>query len=300
MEPKVIAVAGASGNLGMRVVKALVERNVQVKALVRKNAPDGKIQSLKKIGADVVVTNYQSADELASSVEGVSCIVSTLLGLREVIVGTQSILLKAALTAGVPRFIPSDYSIDFVKLTSGQNRNLDLHREFQRIVDSSDISVTSILNGAFMDMLTGQAPMIQFQFKRVLFWENADQLLDFTTMDDTASFTAAAAIDESTPRFLRVAGEVTSARCIAETMTKVSGKEYKLFRAGSLNGLRLTKNLVKAFTPPTDDPFPAWQGMEYFHNMFEGRAKLEPLDNERYPEIHWTRLSDFMMANNMQ
>ncbi len=103
MEQKVIAVAGASGNLGMRVVKALVERNVQVKALVRKNAPDGKIQSLKKIGADVVVTNYQSADELASSVEGVSCIVSTLLGLREVIVGTQSILLKAALTAGVQR-----------------------------------------------------------------------------------------------------------------------------------------------------------------------------------------------------
>lgn len=32
----------------------------------------------------------------------------------------------------------------------------------------------------------------------------------------------------------------------------------------------------------------AWQGMQHMRHMFNGRAKLEPLDNDRYPTIRWT------------
>jgi hypothetical protein len=39
-------------------------------------------------------------------------------------------------------------------------------------------------------MLTGQMPLILFKLKRVLYWGDADQRMDFTTMDDTAAFTA--------------------------------------------------------------------------------------------------------------
>jgi hypothetical protein len=28
--------------------------------------------------------------------------------------------------------------------------------------------------------------------------------------------------------------------------------------------------------------------MQYMHNMFSGLAKLDPIDNARYPGIHWT------------
>jgi len=40
-------------------------------------------------------------------------VVSALAGLRDVIVETQAALLDAAIKARVPRFIPSDFSIDF-------------------------------------------------------------------------------------------------------------------------------------------------------------------------------------------
>jgi hypothetical protein len=36
--------------------------------------------------------------------------------------------------------------------------------------------------------------------------------------------------------------------------------------------------------------------MQYMHNMFSGKAKLEPLDNDRYPGIRWTTVRDVLAA----
>ncbi len=38
---------------------------------------------------------------------------------------------------------------------------------------------------------------------------------------------------------------------------------------------------------------PTWQGMQYMVNMFSGAGKLEPLDNDRYPELTWTKWETF-------
>jgi hypothetical protein len=83
-------------------------------------------------------------------------------------VETQTVLLDAAIKADVPHFIPSDYSIDFTKFPAGENRNLDLRRDFHKRLDKTSISATTIFNGAFADMLTGQMPLILFRLKRVL------------------------------------------------------------------------------------------------------------------------------------
>lgn len=293
MEQKIIVV-GATGNLGMRVAKALLESGANVTVVVRKSSSAPKLDELRLRGARTTVANFDSVDNLASHFVGASCIVSTLLGLQDIMVETQTLVLNAAIKAGVPRFIPSDYCSDFRNVATGQNRNFDLHREFQLRIDATDIAATSILNGAFMDLLLGQAPIIQYGFKRVLYWENADQLLDFTTMDDTATFTAAAAMDNETPRYLKIVGEQISARSIAETMTLLTGSEFRLLRAGSVRSLRLMSNVVRSLTPPTNDPFPVWQGMQYSCSMFDGSAKLDPVDNERYPDIRWTRLGEFL------
>jgi hypothetical protein len=80
--------------------------------------------------------------------------VSALQGLGDVIVDMRTALLEGAIEAGVPRFIPSDYSIDFTKLPPGENRNLDLRRDFHKRLEKTPIFATTILNGAFADMLT--------------------------------------------------------------------------------------------------------------------------------------------------
>jgi nucleoside-diphosphate-sugar epimerase len=174
------------------------------------------------------------------------------------------------------------------------NRNLDLRREFHRRLDKAPIAATSILNGMFADMLTGQAPFILFKVKRVVYWENADQRMDFTTMDDAAEFIAAAALDAVTPRFLRIAGNQVSARGLMRIASDVTGEDFRLLRAGGLERLETLIRFTRAVLFWSRALYPPWQGMQYMHNMFSGRVKLAPLDNDRYPGMRWTTVRDVL------
>jgi hypothetical protein len=55
--------------------------------------------------------------------------------------------------------------------------------------------------------------------------------------------------------------------------------------------------LTRAIVPKNDAVYPPWQGMQYMHNMFGGQAKLESLDNSRYPHAHWTSIRDVIAAS---
>ncbi len=294
MNPPVIVVAGASGNLGGRIARALRERAAGVHGLVRKGTAPDRVERLRDLGVVVSSIDLTSGSEVAAECSGASCVVSALQGLRDVIVEAQTVLLDAAIEAGVPRFIPSDYSIDFTGLPPGGNRNLDLRREFNGRLDKAPIAATSIFNGAFADMLTGRMPLILFRLKRVLYWGDADQRMDFTTIDDTAAFTASAALDASTPRALRIAGDQLSARELAEVVSEVAGEKFRLFRAGGLGTLDALIKVTRSLAPGGERLYPAWQGMQYMRDMFDGRAKLEPLDNDRYPGMRWRTVRDVL------
>jgi nucleoside-diphosphate-sugar epimerase len=296
MNGTTVVVAGATGNLGGRIARTLRDRGASVTALVRHGTARDRLERLQKLGMTIASVDLSSASQVAPACSGAECVVSALAGLRDVIVEAQTVLLDAAIKAGVPRFIPSDYSIDFTKFPPGENRNLDLRREFHQRLDKASIRATTIFNGAFAEMLTGQMPVILFKWKRVLYWGNADQRLDFTTMDDTAAFTASAALDPSTPRFLRIAGDQLSARELAAVASEVTGKQFRLFRAGSLRMLGALIKVARLIGPGEKELYPAWQGMQYMRNMFDGRAKLGPLDNDRYPGIRWTTARDVISA----
>jgi len=296
MNDPTIVVAGATGNLGGRIARALLERGASVRALVRNSPRGDKVERLREMGITIASVDLSAASQVAQACLGAACVVSALAGLRDVIVDAQTVLLDAAIKAGVPRFIPSDYSIDFTKFPPGENRNLDLRREFHQRLDKASIRATTIFNGAFAEMLTGQMPLILFKRKRVLYWGDADQRMDFTTMDDTAAFTASGALDPSTPRFLRIAGDQLSARELAVVVSEVTGKKFRLFRAGGLGMLGTLIKVARTVAPGKKELYPAWQGMQYMRNMFDGRAKLEPLDNDRYPSIRWTTARDVLSA----
>lgn len=291
-----IVLAGATGALGLYIAHYLRQRGATVRALVRPtSSTKAEAESLRLQGVSVVVVDYQNTEELTQACEGASCVISALSGLHDVIVDTQTRLLEAAVAAGVPRFIPSDFSADFTHLPDGSNRNFDFRREFQRRLDKAPIQATSILNGMFMDLLTGQAPVVLQGPRRVVYWGNADQPLDFTTMQNTAEYTAAAALDATTPRFLRIAGEVASIRGLQAAATAATGKPFKLFRVGGLGVLATMIKVTKTLMPAENEVFPPWQGMQYLHNMYSGLAKLaEPLDNARYPNIRWTKVQDLL------
>ncbi|MCC2546768.1 NmrA family NAD(P)-binding protein [Hymenobacter sp. BT175] len=295
-----IILAGATGDLGGQIAERLLGHGARVRALVRKGSAGAKPDGLRRRGAEVVEVDFGSVEDLTKACAGGTCVVSALSGLRDVIVEAQGRLLHAAVAAGVPRFIPSDYSIDYTKLAPGSNRNLDLRREFSQRLDQAPIRATSVLNGMFTDLLTGQAPVVLFNLKRVVYWGSADQPLDFTTTADTAAFTAAAALDATTPRYLRVAGEVATIRDMQAAASAATGEQFKLLRAGGLGFLAAMIRFTRAVMPKSDDVFPPWQGMQYLHNMFTGLPKLAPLDNARYPAIRWTLVQEVLASRPVQ
>lgn len=298
MTQPLIVVAGANGKLGEMIVKSLLQRHARVRALVRAKSASENLNGLKSSGAQILEVDFSRPETLISACDGADCVVSALSGLRDVIIDAQSALLDAAVAAKVKRFIPSDFSIDFTQLPLGSNRNLDLRREFQKRIDSAPISATTIFNGAFADMLTGQAPFILFKFNRVLCWGNPDQTMDFTTMQDTANFTAEVAIDPTTPRFLRISGNRVSARDLAAIATCRMKRNFKILKPGNLEALGLFIKVVRKISPDRGELYPAWQGMQYMHNMYSGLAGSVELSNQRYPGLSWTSVSEILEAMN--
>ena len=290
-----ILVAGATGNLGSQIITSLREKGANVRAVGRPGTDPEKINKLEQQGVEVVPVDMSDAAQLTEACEGVACVVSALQRLHDVIVDTQTALLNAALAAGVPRFIPSDFSSDFTKLADGDNRNFDLRRTFKERIDKTDIQATSILNGGFAYLLTFDMPLLDYKKKQVGYWEDPDWRIDFTTVADTAAFTAAAALDASTPRFLRIASFQISPNELAAAAEQVSGTPFAVVRLGSRADLAAYNQRERAAHPEGEQElYPRWQQSQYIYSMFS--VQNDPLDNDRYPDVQWTSVQDVLTS----
>jgi nucleoside-diphosphate-sugar epimerase len=284
-----ILVAGGTGDLGFRIIKALQKRNANIIAIVRHTSDSPRVQQLEESGVRVIRLDMLNVRDLTAACKGVTCIVSALAGLRETIVDAQSLLLDAAIAAGVPHFIPSDYSTDFTQIADGENRNFDLRKEFHKKLDTAPIAATSIMNGAFTDVLFYNTPFYNLKNNSVGYWgDDANFKVDFTTKDDIAAFTAAAALDNNAPNILRIASFQISPNDLVTMASSIKKTEFKLIPMGSLESLSAHNKKERAAYPRGEkELYPAWQGSQYMHSMFT--VQNNPLDNNRYPGFIWTK-----------
>jgi pimeloyl-ACP methyl ester carboxylesterase/uncharacterized protein YbjT (DUF2867 family) len=288
-------VLGGTGNLSRRIIDALLQHGATVRALVRPAADPAKIADLAQRGVDVRLVDLADVAALTQACAGAGCVVSALAGLREVIVDTQSVLLAAAVAAGVPRFIPSDFCSDYTQQPAGQNRNFDLRREFQALLDQAPIAATSILNGAFAEVLSYNIPLLDFKQHQVGYWEDADWKIDFTTIDDTAAFTAATALDGASPRWLRIASFQLSSRELAAAAEAASRGHFEVVRLGSRADFAARIQQARAANPAGEHELYAdWQQMQYLLSMFS--VQNNPLDNSRYAGLTWTSAQAVLAA----
>jgi NAD(P)-dependent dehydrogenase (short-subunit alcohol dehydrogenase family) len=288
----IVLVAGATGNLGKQICRELIKQGAQVKALVRPESAPIKTKELQDFGANVIQADFNKPDDLVSACEGISCVVSALAGLSDVIVTAQSQLLNAAIQAGVPRFIPSDFCTDYTQLPQGVNRNFDLRKKFESLINKSEIKATSIFNGAFAYVLQYGIPLFDNRNKKITYYEGKkDWKIDFTTVNDTAAFTAAAVLDNSAPRHLHVASFQVSPQDLSELSRTLYGVAFNLIDQGSLEQFSaLIKNIRQAHPEGEQELYPQWQQMQYLYSMF---AVHHPhLDNTRYSDLNWTSAQD--------
>lgn len=289
---KLILVAGATGKLGQKICRELNNRNVQVRAIVRAGSDPEKIQKLEAQGVEIFQADMSSLAELTAACDGVTCIVSALAGLHDVIVEAQTKLLEAAIAAGVPRFIPSDFSSDFTEIPPAENRNFALRKEFKAIIDGTSIEATSIFNGCFAEILSYNTPLFNVPEKSITYYEDKeDWAIDFTTMDDTAAFTAMVAIDEHTPRALHISSFSVSPDDLAVLSEKNKGSRFNLINKGSMESFSADNRVFRAANPAGEDElYPRWQQAQYMYSMF--LVHHEKLDNARYEGLTWSPVEE--------
>lgn len=288
----IILVTGATGNLGEQICRELVNKGASVRAIVRHESDPAKVKALQALGVNINYADFNKPSDLRAACEGVSCVVSALAGLRDVIITAQSQLLNAAVQVGVPRFIPSDFCTDYTRLPIGINRNFDQRKEFETIINNSDIKATSIFNGAFAYVLQYGIPLFDTRNKTIAYYNGKkDWKIDFTTVNDTATFTAAAALDDSTPRHLHIASFQVSPQDLADLSTRLYGDTFRLNNEGSLNQFLAFINRQRQAHPEGEhELYPQWQQMQYLHSMFS--AHHPHVDNARYSSLNWTSASD--------
>ncbi len=279
-----VIVFGATGDLGSRVVKYLNALGANVRCIVRTGSVSRAKELLDSTRYEILEADYESIHSLEKACHGGSVVLSTVSGLEPVVIDFQTRLIQASVNSGIKRFIPADFAVDYHQIAKGETRNLNLLEQFRKIADNTkDIQVTSILNGAFMDMLTGVAPFILYPINRILCWGDRDIKMDWTTIDDTALYTAHAVLDHSTPRYLYIAGDELSANDLVKTMNELTNKKYRILQPGNLSLFKGLIRVTKFFSTGAGKKYPAWQGMQYMHSMYSGKCKFEYLDNQRYP-----------------
>lgn len=147
-----IAVAGATGELGIPIVNALLAAGYHVTALSREGS--GNVSKLPTSSSlSIVEVDYSSVESLKTALRDHTVVVSTLTSTS---VDGQNPLIDAAIAAGVARFIPSEFGSDVVNSKRNQlpvfEGKVKTH-EYLKVagVKNLGFSYTVICTGTFLD-----------------------------------------------------------------------------------------------------------------------------------------------------
>jgi uncharacterized protein YbjT (DUF2867 family) len=139
-----IAIAGATGNLGPAVVKALVDAGFEITVLSQSGNTTDLPPAVKTVKVD-----YSSQGSLVNALKGQDAFVS-IIPQHD----AQPALIDAAIAAGVKRFIPSEFGSNItgnaktaaLPVFKGKGVTQDYLKQ-----KSSEISYTLICTGLFLD-----------------------------------------------------------------------------------------------------------------------------------------------------
>jgi nucleoside-diphosphate-sugar epimerase len=288
-------VAGATGLLGSRIAHHLLTAGTPVRALVRPGTDGARRSALAALaarGLELVVGDITDpVGTLSAAIGDASTVISAVQGGPETIVDGQLNLVRAAEKAGAVRFIPSDFAVDKTRLDDTDHVTVGWRRRAAAAYADTPLAVISVLNGTFVEDMVGFLRLVDWSEGTLTHWGDPDQPLDLTTVDDTAAYTAAVALDPSLPAgTLRFAGEVLTMRGFRDAIERGTGRSLRLRTVGGADELRAE---IERRAARTDDPF-EYAALQHQWCLVTGKGKFAALDNARYPRIAPTSVADFV------
>jgi uncharacterized protein YbjT (DUF2867 family) len=219
----------------------------------------------------------------------VDVVISALQGGPEIIVDGQVALALAAQRGGARRIVPSDFAADLFAAPPGQHPFFDWRRTADEAIAETGLEHVHVLNGAFLDGFASS--LFDHQTRTVTFGGTGEELIEATTVDDTARYTARAALDRDLPSGkFGVVGSRVSVSLMADVVERATGQRYSRNSLGTVDELRARI----ADARERDAGLETWIGDVYWLFMITGVTAVRDPQNDRYPEITPEPLEDIV------
>ncbi|CAG7555897.1 unnamed protein product [Fusarium equiseti] len=271
---KNIAVAGAAGDLGSAVFKALLDSNkFNLTVLTRPTSTSTFPSNVKVIKVD-----YDSLSDLTSALQGIDAVVSAVGSLA---IPSQNLLIDAAIAAGVKRFLPSEYGSNLVIPSVRKLPTFATKVEIEdKLIELKDkISYTFVYNGIFLDWGIKNNFYFDFSQPELTIWDEGNVEFSTTTLASVGDAVVGVLThpEETKNRIVYVQDTVLTQKRILELAKEATGKEWKVKHA-KIDDVtaKSDENIAKGIIDwPTLAPY-------LFRAIFDEKSvpKFEKLDNE--------------------
>ncbi|KAI0830392.1 nmrA-like family protein [Hypoxylon sp. FL0890] len=289
-----VGIAGITGKFARELASALLKTpDVTIKGYCRD--PSKVPQSL---ASKVSLTKGDAFDTSAirSFVSGCDVVVCCYLGDPKLMADGQKLLIDACAAEGVPRYVASDWSLDYTKLELGQLFPKDPMIHVKAYLDAQDkVKGVHILVGMFIEVFFGPTFSIYDPSSTTFkYWGTGDEIWEGTTYRNAAEYTAAVCADKNASGILKLVGGRATTREIARSFENVYGVKPKLECQGSLDDLFRHMHELRKKDP--QNVF-AYMFLFFQYYMINGQTLLGPeLDNDKYPQVKPVSWEDFMKA----
>lgn len=184
---KKVALAGATGALGKPMLQALLDAHFKVTVLTRSTSSN--TDSLQDV--QVAKVDYEDDSSLKSALQGQDTVISTL---GTAAAAHQKKLVDAAISAGVKRFIPSEFGCDLgnpaARPLPVYAQKVEIEKYLQTKCEGTGMSYTFIFNNAFMDWGL-RAFIMNIKEKKITLFDGGDVTFTATPLSFIAKGTAA-------------------------------------------------------------------------------------------------------------
>lgn len=176
---KTVALAGASGNLGPAILTALLDSGTFVVTILTREGSSATFPS----GVKVIPVDYTSLESLTAALHGQDAVVSTLVIMA---LPTQTLMIDAAIAAGVKRFIPCEFGSDTYNPKARPllwyTEKLAVQNYLAKESRETSLTYTEIICSGFFDFGLAVGFFVNFKDQKATLYDGGDRPFSVTRL----------------------------------------------------------------------------------------------------------------------
>ncbi|UKZ74670.1 hypothetical protein TrVFT333_002340 [Trichoderma virens FT-333] len=202
-------------------------------------------------------------------------------------------LIDACEAEQVPRYVASDWSLDYTKLEPGQLFTKDPMIQVKAYLETKEtVKGVHILIGVFFETLfSPYFEIYDVKTKTFSHWGEPGVLFEGTSFGNAADYTARVILDKNATGVKRFVGDTKSLNDITQSYEKVYNVKSDVVVKGSAK--ELYDKMWRVRQQPSSSPVD-YMAMFYQHYIINEQTYVGPYLDITYPDVKRLSFEDFM------